>query len=65
MPQGDRLDKFLELAALKENTPLFQLAAQRAILEAIHDLAKLIDENKAGEWPTPDERYSKWLNKLS
>ncbi len=60
MSWEDALEKANEYQAKKEATKFWRVAASMAVLEAIHDLAKLIDPEKAKDWPTPEERFNKW-----
>ena len=64
MGNDDLISRIAESQAKKEVAPLWQAAATLAILEAIHDLAKLLDPEKADKWPSPEERFRKWNNWL-
>lgn len=60
MSLEDRLRAIAEYEAKKEATKFWQVAASMAVLEALHDLAELINPEKAKDWPTPEERFFKW-----
>jgi len=60
MSLEERLRAIADYGAKKEATKFWRVAASMAVLEAIHDLAKLINPEKAKDWPTPEERFSKW-----
>jgi len=60
MRLDDLVNRLSESQTKKEVAPLWQAAATLAILEAIHDLAKLIEPEKAKEWPSPEDRFRKW-----
>ena len=60
MEKDELANRIAEAQSKKEVAPLWQASATLAILEAIHDLAKLIDPEKAKEWPSPEERFHKW-----
>ena len=46
-------------SARLEGIMMAQVKVTKALLEAVHDLAKLIDPEKAESWPTPQERIDR------